>query len=76
MNLGGFPLLHGFGQVRRNVAHHSFDRAAPRMDSNSLGFGNGRINPAQFADIDKPLFIDEIDDHRDFVGVGGKHQAW
>ena len=61
--------------MRGDIAHDAFDRAVFGVDDDALGLGDGGINAAHLAHINEALLVDIIDDHRDFVGMGGQHQA-
>lgn len=61
--------------MRGDIAHHAFDRSLFGVDHHPLRLGDGRINAAHLAHIEEALLVDIIDDHGDFVRVGGQHQA-
>ena len=75
MDLGGFGLAVAAGEVRGDVADHAKNGTLPGVDGNPLGLGDGRVDTAGSADMDKPLCGDEVHRHGDFIGVGGKHES-
>ena len=61
--------------MRRDVADDALDRAVARVDDDALRLGDGGIDAAEFAHVNEPLVIDEIDGHGNLVRVRRQHQA-
>ena len=59
----------------RDVPDDRFDGALARVDDHSLSFGDGRVHTPHFAHIHIAIIGDVVDDHGDFVGVTGEHEA-
>ena len=62
-------------EMRRDIADHTFDRAAAGVDNDALGFGDGRVHTAHFTHINKTGLVDVINRHGDFVGMSREHEA-
>ena len=75
MDLGGFGLAVAAGEVRGNVADHAKNGTLSGVDGDPLGLGNGRVDAAGSADMDKPLCGNEVHRHGDLIGVGGEHES-
>jgi len=61
-------------EMRGDITNDPFHGTARRMNDNALRLGDGRVDTAQLADINKTLVGNIIHRHRNFVGVGGEHQ--